>query len=130
MTMSALKVHLYSIPLPPDEQAKFNIMHSTYLLINTSNEITDDALISSTHCFTSLLSKHFTKDLKVSSSSPRRGYGFSQLKEERSVPGLQECTGILFEVAMTVGQTNERDIELSRRILEGLMEHFFLHNNQ
>lgn len=65
MTMTALKTHLYTTPLPLKEEAKFNIMHSTYLVMYSSSQPSEEAMYKAIQVVMSLLSKYFRTDLKV-----------------------------------------------------------------
>jgi hypothetical protein len=111
MSMSALRVHLYSIPLYPNEQAKFNIMHCTFLYINSFSQPTKDSLVKSTRIFYSLLSKYFKRDLN--------------LKNDQNIPGLAESMNTLTEIAISSDSSSLQEQELKRLIFEGLLEHFF-----
>ena len=65
MTKTALKTHLYTTPLPCEEEAKFNIMHSTFLFIYNFSLPLEDAFVRVPRVTISLLSKYITIDLKV-----------------------------------------------------------------
>ena len=65
MSMPALKSHLYVTSIPANEEAMFNIMHSTFIMIHIHQTPDENILIKGGQVFTTLLSKYFKTNLKV-----------------------------------------------------------------
>ena len=63
--MQALRVHLYMIPVAPTEEAKFNIMHTTFLAAQIYPALTQEVLIHAGQVFTTLFCRYFEHFLKV-----------------------------------------------------------------
>ena len=67
MSMPALKSHLYVTSISPKEEAMFNIMHCTFVMIHIHQTPDDGALIKGSQVFTTLLQTYFETNLKVCS---------------------------------------------------------------
>ena len=64
-SMLKLKAHLYSQPLPNIEQAKFNVMHTTFTVAYIHPTCTNEALLRAGQVFTTMFSDHFHSCVKV-----------------------------------------------------------------
>ena len=65
MSMPALKSCLYEMPIPLDEEAKFNIMHCTFVMIHIHQTPDDDVLIKGSQVFATLLQTYLETNLNV-----------------------------------------------------------------
>ena len=65
MSMAALRLHLYSTPIPLYEEAQFNVLHATYSLIHVHPQLNEDVLVKANNMFTILLQRYFKTDLQV-----------------------------------------------------------------
>ena len=64
-SMPALKAHLYSNPLPKIEQAKFNVMHTTFTMAYIHPTCSQKALLRASQVFTTMFEHHFQSKLQV-----------------------------------------------------------------
>ena len=91
MSMPALKSHLYMSSLSENEEAKFNVMHTTFALMHTYHQLDKDALDKGSSLFTILLDKYFNDTtlqvfyIVVLRHSPTISYtiSYSHLAEEQ-----------------------------------------------
>ena len=67
MSFSALRSRLYMTNFPDVEEAKFNAIHSTFVLMHIYPHVNEDVLSKGCSLFTMFLEKYFTEDLKVRS---------------------------------------------------------------
>ena len=65
ISLQALKVHLYMIPVAPTEEAKFNIMNATFLAAQIYPALTQEVLMRAGQVFTTLFCRYFEHSLKV-----------------------------------------------------------------
>ena len=65
ISLQALRVHLYVTPIAPAEEAKFNIMHATFLVGQIYPTLTPEVLMHAAQVFTTLFCRYFEHSLKV-----------------------------------------------------------------
>ena len=68
--LPTLNQYIY-LALEPDGgsravEARLNVMHATFLAIQTASRLDEDSLIKGQLVFQTLFSRHFSEDLKVS----------------------------------------------------------------
>ena len=66
LSMPVLKSHVYLMPsLPEIEEAKFNVMHTTFAIIHTFTELNKNELNEGQKSFAILFERFFKEDLQV-----------------------------------------------------------------
>ena len=135
-SMPALKAHLYSNPLPKIEQAKFNVMHTTFIMAYIHPTCSQKALLRASQVFTAMFKHHFQSNLEVSIHTthvPLLSITcymfhfvplFSQLGEGQSLPQLKNSVTVCTEV-LQEGEGASIDTKLVQRLLESLFSHYF-----
>ena len=68
-SMPAFKDHLYSQSLPNIEQAKFNVMHTTFIMAYIHPTCSQKALLRASQVFTAMFKHHFQSNLEVGTFS-------------------------------------------------------------
>lgn len=141
LMLPALKQYIY-VGLVPDVEdggvgcsaveARFNVMHTAFLAIQTASRLDEDSLIKGQQIFQTLFSRHFSEDLKVGlmEGTPRLQHcpcPLNPLQMTDACPRLEEVTSVAVEV---VCETNfspsvHRDSNRGRLLMEGLFAHFF-----
>ena len=67
-SMPAFKHHLLSDPLLDIEQAKFNVMHTTFIMVYIHSTCSQKALLRASQVFTAMFKHHFQSNLEVGST--------------------------------------------------------------
>ena len=125
--MLALKAHLHSQELPDLEQAKFNVMHTTFIMNYIHGSTSDESVFRASQVFSSLFSRHFLSNLQVSIAISHLNVFIafiSQLREDQPLPLLKDSVAVCSEVLQEGGRANPNK-KLICRLLEGLFSHYF-----
>ena len=126
----ALKAHLYSQELPDLEQAKFNVMHTTFIMNYIHNSTSDESVFKASQVFDSLFSRHFLSNqvsnailmlIQINHIYPAFT---SQLREGQALPQLKDSVAVCSEVLQKGGSAIPNK-KLVCRLLEGLFSHYF-----
>ena len=65
LSVAALRSSIYATSIPYTEQAKFNLMHTTFALMHIYPMVNNEVLIKGNTLFNNLLEKYFKSDLQV-----------------------------------------------------------------